>query len=182
MKPSKSMQPVAPKSKPKPKKRKAAWKWGAAHNKARRDKYKNDPAYRDRVQSRNKSSYRSLHPVEDHYNILARLGQLKSYGRRRFVVIDGRLQRILTYTHKEVAKFIGTHSVCLFRWVGKGVWPRANTLLKGALEGQPGGYVYTHDQAANLLRCFAECLSQKAFVAKTDKEAIEKLHQAIRPL
>jgi hypothetical protein len=158
-------------------------KWKEKHNEARRLKYANDEEYRRTVMLRNRREYRERTGSEPK-PLLKALKHLSAYGMERRVVIGSKVRKLHTYRVRELADAMcHTHLLMIYRWMTKKVFPRANVLLDGAIEGQPGGYVYTTPQVRRIIEILAEHQKRTLHLRTDHTDTIEKLFKAVeKPL
>jgi hypothetical protein len=146
--------------------------FGPARNKRRRKRYAADSAYRETVNSWNRTSYRQRSNSKLR-NCRDNISELHEFGSIRIVPIGDSRKRIRTFSVPELAKALGDyHPVVLYRWQKERKFPRP---VIPANDGK----VYTEDQARKLLTIMSEHQDKKLYFHKTDARLIEQLFKAM---
>jgi hypothetical protein len=154
-------------------------KWLAKHNDSRRRKYNEDPEYRRVINERNFAAYRVRTGGGKPKPMLENLKRMAKIGRMRDVSLDGVKQRILTVNVNELSEIIVTHCVVVYRWFCNGICPRPNVMRWGALEGQPGGYVYSARQVEKLVEALDEHQQHCMKIRQDHTKLIARLFAAV---
>lgn len=148
--------------------------WGPSWNERRARRRATDSAYREKVKSSNRASYRRRSKCQQR-NCRDNIPKLHEFGSFRIVVIDGARRRLLTLSVPELAKALGYHPVVFNRWQKEGKFPPPAVSASD-------GKVYTRDQARRLLTIISEHQDRKLYFNKSDAQVIRQLFKAMGPI
>lgn len=134
--------------------------------KVRRERYKNDPNYRETLIQRDRDRYRAINP-----DFCPKGFGSKSGKAAKFAATDSRY-----LTVDEMAVFIGVVPKVMAGWIAENKFPRPNK----SLPGNPAQRAYTVGQANDLSEIMKKGLAGRAAFRATDTEVITQLHTVMQ--
>ena len=150
-------------------------KWRDRRNAVRRQRYAQDPKYREAVYLRNREHYRAQNGVE--MRPIASDKEVRSLAVKREVIGEGNVHtNMLTIDYADMAQLLGgIHKFVLHRWHRSGRFPRGPYI---AIENGNKKEVYSVDLAKRLLAVMREHHREKVYLMRDDNVTIKKLFAA----
>lgn len=151
-------------------------------NKQRRERYKNDPAYREEVNAQNRRNYRTRIGLDVTHAAVKTKKLLAKYGKRRKLV-DG--ARVLTFTVKESAQVLGSYNEqSIYRWIRDGRLPPMMYTAYEETQGKSGTYdaeiaVYIEGEMYEMARILNEHQQEYSYYRACHTDTVDKLYDAV---
>lgn len=138
--------------------RKARW-WGEDRNARRRERYANDPAYREKAVKQVRSNYERTKESKGipsrSRNCLENLPRLTEIGSIREVQLaDERTVRMLTFQVRELGDALERNGAVVGRWISANLMPAP--IYKAKLPGGTKAAVYTVNEVRAIMEVFSE--------------------------
>lgn len=160
------------------------WKpqWTKASNKKRKERYKNDPEYRQKILDESRQRYRETHLKSEGRDCRENIEAIESIGDYR--IIEGSLGEVdehLCLTIPEIAEALGGYAPqVVYRWIGDGRFPDA--IYKGR-NVETGTFldqkVYHVQEVVGMLEVFGKHQETHMYFKKTHEDTIQALNNAV---
>ncbi|MFP3433580.1 hypothetical protein SB781_27750 [Paraburkholderia sp. SIMBA_061] len=157
--------------------------WGEAHNKRRRERYQNDPAYRAEVlqrarQTQFESRRASGFEVREGEDCRRNLPMLDALAKKRGIEQNGvTIGSAKMITSDQLAQVLGRDLQVLYRWMHGGMLPRP--LVEARNERNRLQSYYTLDEARAIVTFFGEHQQTSLYFRSTHIDTILRIKQAV---
>lgn len=136
------------------------------------EKYQKDPAFRDKFKGMMRQKYRDGHPEK--IRDCSKANPL-DFGMVRYLrAPDGVPSRKMSLSTGEMAEAMGYHTVVLYGWMSKGLFPRPPHKVMGSK-----ATVFTGAQARAILKVMGQHQRECQFLREQDTDVIRRLHEAV---
>jgi hypothetical protein len=148
-------------------------KYQLSYNDVRRERYQNDPAYREKAKERERQRYQRVAPSFVAHDFGSNAGKARKFAiPRKMYSEDDTLLTVAVLAVNDMALFLNVASKVFRKWVWDGKFPDSNKRSKC------GRTVYTINEANALAAVMRKHFKGRAAFRPTDTEAIEELREA----
>lgn len=152
--------------------RKKKW-WGEERNARRRERYRSDPAYRQKAIQQSRKKFEDRDVNEDAQHLTQVRDKIASYGQVREVSLpDGTVRQMLVLTSDELATVLGRTPNMLFRWRSSGKVPYG--ILQTRV-GKTNAQAYSVPEVAAMVDVLKDHFTERYYYHDSHTETIQRL-------